>query len=98
MGAFRIPCTTICAGGPNVDDGEGFLADVAGRLANRVQLTTDGHRPYLAAGEDAFGADFDYADQGLRRDTNPEKRHSLPVCLGCKVEEVTERRTRSTSR
>ncbi|MEM7483194.1 MAG: IS1 family transposase, partial [Acidobacteriota bacterium] len=38
-----------------------FMQDVAGRLSNRVQLTTDGHRPYLEAVEDAFGADVDYA-------------------------------------
>jgi hypothetical protein len=35
------------------------MSDVAGRLANRVQLTTDGHRPYLSAVEDAFGGDVD---------------------------------------
>ena len=33
----------------------------ADRLANRVQLTTDGHRAYLNAVEEAFGADIDYA-------------------------------------
>src|SRR5687767_2086191 len=38
-----------------------FMQDVAGRLRNRVQLTTDGHKPYLNAVEDAFGADIDYA-------------------------------------
>jgi IS1 family transposase len=38
-----------------------FMTDVAGRLANRVQLTTDGHQPYLYAVEDAFGSDIDYA-------------------------------------
>src|SRR5580658_4255662 len=32
-----------------------FMQDVAARLANRVQLTSDGHRPYLMAVEDAFG-------------------------------------------
>ena len=31
------------------------------RLANRVQLTTDGHKAYLEAVERAFGADIDYA-------------------------------------
>jgi hypothetical protein len=34
---------------------------VAGRLAHRVQLTTDGHKPYLTAVEDAFGSEIDYA-------------------------------------
>lgn len=38
-----------------------FIADLAGRLSHRVQLTTDGHRPYLTAVENAFGADIDYA-------------------------------------
>ena len=38
-----------------------FMMDVASRLKNKVQLTTDGHKPYLSAVEDAFGADIDYA-------------------------------------
>ena len=38
-----------------------FMDDLASRLANRVQLTTDGHRVYLDAVEDAFGGDIDYA-------------------------------------
>src|SRR5262249_44355278 len=36
-----------------------FMKDVAARLANRVQLTTDGHRVYLGAVEDAFGVNID---------------------------------------
>lgn len=36
-----------------------FMDDLASRLANRVQLTTDGHRVYLQAVEDAFGKDID---------------------------------------
>jgi IS1 family transposase len=38
-----------------------FIDDLAARLSNRVQLTTDGHKAYLRAVEDAFGADVDYA-------------------------------------
>ena len=38
-----------------------FVDDLRGRLANRVQLTTDGHKPYLQAVEESFGADIDYA-------------------------------------
>jgi len=37
------------------------MHDLAGRLRHRVQLTTDGHRPYLEAVESAFGMDIDYA-------------------------------------
>jgi IS1 family transposase len=38
-----------------------FMNDLASRLANRVQLTSDGHKAYLDAVEGAFGADIDYA-------------------------------------
>jgi IS1 family transposase len=38
-----------------------FMQDVAARLANREQLTTDGHRAYLQADDNAFGDDIDYA-------------------------------------
>jgi hypothetical protein len=67
------------------------MQDLAGRLAHRVQLTTDGHKPYLSAVEDSFGADIDYsmlvklygADQG------EETRYSPAVCIGCKKTNVT---------
>ena len=38
-----------------------FIEDLASRLAHRVQLTTDGHKPYIEAVEGAFGHDIDYA-------------------------------------
>jgi hypothetical protein len=38
-----------------------LMGDWRGRLANRVQLTTDGHRAYLNAIEEAFGDNIDYA-------------------------------------
>ena len=38
-----------------------FMSDLASRLSNRVQLTTDGHRAYLTAVENAFGRDIDYS-------------------------------------
>jgi IS1 family transposase len=64
-----------------------FMTDVARRLRNRVQLTTHGQRPYLAAVEDAFGCDIDYAM--LRRtcgsDAEGEKRYSPAMCLVCEV-------------
>ena len=34
---------------------QAFIGDLAGRLANRVQLTSDGHEPYLQAVEDPSG-------------------------------------------
>jgi IS1 family transposase len=61
-----------------------FMTDVAGRLRNRVQLTTDGHTPYLAAVEDAFGCDIDYAMLVKIYGSDPqgEKRYSPAICLG----------------
>ena len=86
---------TFMLGDRTLTTAHGFMADVAARLANRVQLTTDGHRPYLAAVEDAFGDDIDYAMlvKVYGADNNPEKRYSPAVCLGCKTQE-SDRRTR----
>lgn len=59
-----------------------FMNDVATRLANRVQLTTDGHSAYLTAVERAFGADIDYAQliKVYGEDPQKEKRYSPAVC------------------
>jgi len=48
-------------GNRDADTANDFMQDVAARLANRVQLTTDGHKAYLEAVEGAFGAEIDYA-------------------------------------
>ncbi|MCX5771620.1 MAG: IS1 family transposase, partial [Candidatus Hydrogenedentes bacterium] len=45
----------------NAADARIFMRDLAERLTNRVQLTTDGHRVYLEAVEGAFGSQVDYA-------------------------------------
>ena len=68
-----------------------FMMDVASRLRNRVQLTTDGHKPYLAAVEDAFGVDIDYAMlvKIYGADPKGEKRYSPAQCIGTRCEIVT---------
>ena len=55
-----------------------FIQDLAGRIANRVQLTTDGHKPYLEAVDYAFGGDIDYAMlvKIYGETGEPEKRYS----------------------
>src|SRR5438067_7784077 len=64
-----------------------FMHDLASRLANRVQLTTDGHRAYLYAVEDAFGCEIDYAQlqkiYGAPQEP-PETRYSPAVCMGAR--------------
>jgi IS1 family transposase len=64
-----------------------FMHDLAGRLAHRVQLTTDGHRAYLSAVEDAFGAGIDYAMlQKIygNSEQGPETRYSPAICMGAR--------------
>jgi len=68
-----------------------FMADVASRLRYRVQLTTDAHRPYLAAVEDAFGGDIDFAVLQKIYGADPDggRRYSPAKCLGTKCVTVT---------
>src|SRR3984893_13883522 len=70
-----------------------FIDDLASRLANRVQLTTDGHRVYLQAVEDAFGNDIDYAMlvKMYGNDRETEARYSPAECIGCREIGVTGR-------
>jgi IS1 family transposase len=63
-----------------------FMDDLRSRLANRVQLTTDGHRAYLEAVEGAFGSDVDYAMLVKLYGESPEaeKRYSPAQCIGAR--------------
>jgi hypothetical protein len=61
------------------------MNDVASRLANRVQLTSDGHKAYLEAVEGAFGADVDYAQLVKLYGASPDStkgRYSPAECTG----------------
>jgi IS1 family transposase len=68
-----------------------FLRDLKERLANRVQLTSDGYRPYLYAVDDAFGDDVDYAMLVKIYGAEPggEKRYSPAKCIGAQRREIT---------
>ena len=68
-----------------------FMHDLADRLSNRVQLTTDGHRPYLEAVESAFGEEIDFAQlvKVYGSDPEAEKRYSPAKCLGTNVKTIT---------
>lgn len=78
-------------------DGEyalAFMDDVKDRLANRVQLTTDGHKAYLEAVEEAFGADIDYAmlvkmyGEPEGKAVPQERRYSPAVCTGARKTQI----------
>jgi len=71
-----------------------LMDDLRGRLANRVQLTTDGHKAYLQAVEEAFGADVDYAMLVKlygEPPASPEaaRRYSPTECVGARKEKIT---------
>jgi IS1 family transposase len=71
-----------------------LMDDLRGRLVNRVQLTTDGHRAYLEAAEEAFGADIDYgmlvklygAETGGQ---GHERKYSPSECIGARKHTIT---------
>ena len=72
-------------GGRDAEYANAFMDDVASRLANRVQMTTDGHKAYLEAVEGSFGADIDYAQLIKVYGNAPETfkgRYSPADCTG----------------
>jgi IS1 family transposase len=84
-----VPCWRI--GDRNAWHAQHFMYDLAARLANRIQLTTDGHRVYLQAVEFAFGEEVDYAMlvklYGSDR-AEGEVRYSPAECLGCRETKI----------
>jgi IS1 family transposase len=78
-------------GNRDAESGYVFMHDLASRITNRVQLTTDGNRVYLEAVESAFGADIDFATlvkiYGVPLEG--ERRYSPPVCLGAEAAIIT---------
>lgn len=78
-----VPCWLV--GKRDAEYAYGFIHDLSERLANRVQLSTDGHKAYVVAVEDAFGVGVDYAmlvklygGSGA----NDERRYSPAECTG----------------
>ncbi len=80
-------------GARDADAAQTFIADLAGRLANRVQLTSDGHKPYLEAVEQSFGADIDYAMliKHYGAPVGALGRYSLGDCTGIELRRVEGR-------
>lgn len=68
-----------------------FVSDLQSRLAHRVQITSDGHRPYLTAIDTVFGEDVDYAmlHKIYGSDPQAERRYSPAICLGAEKRRVT---------
>lgn len=80
-------------GGRDSEYAWALMDDLRSRLANRVQITTDGHKAYLEAVEDAFGDDVDYAMLVKLYGEAPEgqRRYSPAHCVGARKEAITGR-------
>ena len=81
-------------GARDADTAKQFIGDLAGRIANRVQLTSDGHKAYLEAVEEVFGADVDYAMLIKLFGDAPESkkgRYSPAECTGIQLRRVEGR-------
>lgn len=78
-------------GGRDSDYAIALMDDLRARIANRVQLTTDGHKAYIQAVEEAFGADIDYAQLVKLYGASPDAfkgRYSPAECIGCRKESI----------
>jgi IS1 family transposase len=81
-------CLSWLVASRNLESAKTFMADVASRLANRVQLTTDAYRLYLTAVDKAFGTEVDYAQLHKIYASESTGRYSPAACIGCKKIEV----------
>jgi IS1 family transposase len=86
----KLVCSWMVGGRHSVAARE-FMEDLSKRLANRVQLTTDGHLVYLSAVAKAFSGDIDYAMLVKIYGEAPEaqKRYSPAECIGCQKRPVS---------
>lgn len=81
-------------GGRDADSAYQFMEDISFRVISRMQLSTDGHKPYLQAVDGIFGANIDYAQLikmygSTGSEGTPEKRYSPAECTGIKVKKVS---------
>jgi IS1 family transposase len=75
----------------STEDAGLFIADLASRLADRIQLTSDGFPAYISAVEGAFGRDVDFAQlvKSYGAPQDDQHRYSPPVCTGAKPYPIT---------
>ena len=84
-------CVSYLVGGRNTGWAVDFMMDCSERIVGRPQITTDAHKPYLRAVEEAFGADADFATlhKIYGAPDEPEARYSPATCIGCDMKVVS---------
>jgi IS1 family transposase len=85
-----VPCWLV--GERTYEDAFVFMSDLAGRLANQVQLTSDGYHPHLVAVDDVFGGEVDFAMLRRIYGTDPKAdktKYSPAKCIGVEVRSIS---------
>lgn len=73
----------------SAEDANQFMGDLSRRLKNRVQITSDGHKPYVEAVENAFGSEVDFALLvKMYGNDNPDSGKKRAVCVGTQTQVV----------
>jgi IS1 family transposase len=84
-------CVSYLIGGRTADWAEDFMRDCSFRIVGKPQITTDAHKPYLKAVEQAFGANANYAvlHKVFGASSEPHTRYSPAKCIGCDMKTVS---------
>jgi IS1 family transposase len=84
-------CVSYLVGGRDTGWATDFMLDCSERIVGRPQITTDAHKPYLKAVEEAFGGNADYAmlHKVYGASSEPEHRYSPATCIGCDMKTVS---------
>ena len=84
-------CVSYLVGGRTTGWATDFMLDCRERIIGNPQITTDAHKPYLKAVEEAFGGDADYAmlHKVYGASNEPEHRYSPATCIGCDMKTVS---------
>jgi IS1 family transposase len=83
-------CVSYLVGARTADWAEDFMRDCSFRIVGKPQITTDAHKPYLKAVEQAFGGDVNYAvlHKVFGASSEPHTRYSPAKCIGCDMKTI----------
>jgi IS1 family transposase len=84
-------CVSYLVGGRSTGWAMDFMQDCADRIIGTPQITTDAHKPYLKAVEEAFGGDANYAmlHKVYGYTEAPDSRYSPATCIGCDMKTIS---------
>jgi IS1 family transposase len=84
-------CVSYLVGGRDTGWATDFMWDCRQRIVGRPQITTDAHKPYMAAVEMAFGDNVDYAQlhKIYGASNEPQTRYSPATCIGTDMKTVS---------